>query len=175
MTSTPWNKQNERPFRAGYRKMLNREFILPNGKTYDFDIKHEGPAVCILPVTKQKTIIVAAQFRPGPEKMLNELPGGGVDNGESAQEAAERELLEETGYQGTVTFIGTCYDDAYSTMLRHCFVATDCVKIQEPQLDEKEFVSVHELSLEEFRKLLRSGEMTDVEVGYLGLEYLKLL
>ena len=54
-------------------------------------------------------------------------------------------------------------------------VATNCEKVAEPQNDENEPVEVVLLSINEFRELLRSGKMTDVEVGYLGLDYLQLL
>ncbi len=60
-------------------------------------------------------------------------------------------------------------------MNRHCFVATNCERVSQPNMGDKEFVEIKLLSLTEFRKLLRSGEMTDVEVGYLGLDYLNLL
>ncbi len=60
-------------------------------------------------------------------------------------------------------------------MNRHCFVATNCERVSQHNMGDKEFVEIKLLSLTEFRKLLRSGEMTDVEVGYLGLDYLNLL
>lgn len=155
--------------------MINRVFILPNGKQCDFDIKNEGPAVCVLPLTKNNNVILTRQFRPGPEKIFLELPGGGLDNGEIPEQAARRELLEETGYKGDFEFVGTCFDCAYSTMKRYCFVAKNCEKIQEQKLDETEFIDVEEKTIEEFREILRSGEMTDVEVGYLALDFLGFL
>jgi ADP-ribose pyrophosphatase len=170
-----WKKTSEQPFKAGFRKMINRVFILPNGKQCDFDIKNEGPAVCVLPLTKNNNVILTRQFRPGPEKIFLELPGGGLDNGEIPEQAARRELLEETGYKGDFEFVGTCFDCAYSTMKRYCFVAKNCEKIQEQKLDETEFIDVEEKTIEEFREILRSGEMTDVEVGYLALDFLGFL
>jgi len=38
-----------------------------------------------------------------------------------------------------------------------------------------EFTELVLVPLEEFKKILRSGQMTDVEVGFLGLDYLHLL
>jgi hypothetical protein len=54
-------------------------------------------------------------------------------------------------------------------------VATECEKVAEQKLDKTEFAEVVLMSLNEFRKLLRSGKMTDIEVGYLGLDFLGLL
>jgi len=170
-----WKKIKETPFKAGFRKLLNRVFVLPNGKTADFDIKDEGLAVCVLAFTIEKKVLLVTQFRPGPEKILHELPGGSVDKGEEPIDAIRRELLEETGYIGDVEFVGTSLACAYSTILRYNFVAQNCKKIQDPKTDDTEFCEVFEMSLEDFRKHLRSGELSDLATGYLGLEYLGLL
>lgn len=170
-----WKKVKEEPVRAGFRRMLKRLFVLPNGKEQDFDIKHEGPAACVLALTTNHTIVLAKQYRPGPERVLMEMPGGMVEENEDPLAAIQRELLEETGYRGDIEFVGTCFDCAYSTMERHCYVAKNCTKIQEPMTDETEFVEIVEMSLEDFRSHLRSGLLTDVEMGYLALDHLGLL
>lgn len=162
-------------FQKYSRKIEKVMFKLPDGKETDFYIKREGPAAGVLAITKNKQVILVKQYRPGPEEVLLELPGGYVDPNEKPEKTMERELLEETGYKGKVKLVTTCFDDAYSTMNRYCFVATDCEKVSEPQTGEHEFVELELLTLEDFRNLLRSGKMTDVEVGYLGLDFLNLL
>jgi ADP-ribose pyrophosphatase len=157
------------------KKMEKVDFKLPDGKVSDFYIKKEGPAVGILALTKDQQVILVKQFRPGPKEILDELPGGYVDENETPKQAAERELLEETGYKGKAEFVTTAYDCAYSTMNRHCVVITDCEKVAEQNLDKTEFAEVVLIPLSEFRELLKSGKNTDVEVGYIGLDYLELL
>ena len=170
-----WKKIKEKPFQAGFRKLLKKTFQLPNGKIQEFDIKHEGPAVCVLALTKNNNVVLVKQYRLGMEKILLEMPGGSVEKDENPETAIKRELLEETGYAGDMKFIGTSYDCAYSTMLRYNYVATNCCKIGKQKLDELEFAEVIKMSLNDFRNHLSSGELTDVESGYLGLDYLKLL
>lgn len=150
-------------------------FKLPNGEQSDFYIKKEGPAVCVLPITKNKEVILAKQFRPGPKKIFFELPGGFLNKDEDPLECAARELREETGYKGIMKLIASSYDDAYSNMYRYCIVAEDCEKVTEQNLELTEFAEVVLMDLDKFRDLLRSGQMTDIEVGYLALDYLKLL
>ena len=170
-----WKKLKEEEFKVGYLDIIKRTFQLPDGKTASFDIKKEGPAVCVLALTRENKVVLVKQFRPGPEKEVIELPGGCIDKGESPDCAIKRELLEETGYAGETKFVSTSLDCAYSTMLRYNFVAMNCRKIQEPRFKKIEFGKVVEMPLKDFRNLLRSGELTDVETGYLCLDFLGLL
>lgn len=48
-------------------------------------------------------MLLQKQFRPPLGKVVIEVPAGLVDEGESAEEAAVRELREETGYVGVVS------------------------------------------------------------------------
>lgn len=157
------------------RKIEKVIFRLPDGNESDFYIKEEGPATGILAITKEKKVILVKQFRPGPKEILNEIPGGYIDKGETPEQAAERELLEETGYKGKVQLVTEAFDCAYSTMNRYCMVATECVEVAEQKLERTEFAEVILVSIGEFRRLLKSGKCTDIEVGYLGLDYLNLL
>ena len=161
--------------KVGHRSQIRRVFRLPDGRVEDFDIKHECQSVCILPLTKNEQIILAKQFRPGVEEIVCDLPGGGMDAGENAEGAAHRELLEETGYSGRLEFVGINYECGYSTKIRHNFVATDCRRVADQALDENEFIEVVEVSIGQYRDILRSGRSTVIETGYMGLDHLGLL
>lgn len=170
-----WPKIEESSAWDGYRKLIRRVFKMPDGTTSEFEIKKEGAVVCVLPLTKDNNVILIKQFRPGPEKILLELPGGCVDKGEKPAEAVQREMLEETGFTGDFKSVNASFQCAYSTRIKYNFVATNCRKIGEQQLSENEFGEVAEMTLDDFKKHLRSGQLTDVDTGYLGLDYLKLL
>ena len=165
----------ETAFQKYSRKIKKVVYKMPDGKEKDFYLKEEKAAAGILALTKDKRVILVRQFRPGPNEILNELPGGYVEENETPEKTAERELLEETGYKGNVQLVTTAFDCAYSTMRRYCLVITDCEKVAEQNLDKSEFAEVVLIPLPEFRQLLKSGKNTDVEVGYLGLDYLNLL
>jgi ADP-ribose pyrophosphatase len=158
-----------------FTQIEERTYEFPDGTTKNFYIKLNKPAACILAITKEDEFILVEQFRPGPSKTLLELPGGYIDEGETANEAAVRELREETGYKGDITFVTDCFDDAYTNMHRSCFVATNCVKVSEQALDEGEYINVRLVNHETMLRLVRSGQMTDIEVAMLGLDHLKLL
>ena len=172
---TPWKKLKQEPLKTGYRKVIRKTFEMPDGKTADFDIKDEGPVVCVLALTPENNVLLVKQYRPGPEKILLELPGGGIEATETPEQAVARELLEETGFAGDLKAVVSSFECAYSSIERFNFVATDCRKIQAQNLDATEFAEVVEMSLTDFRRHLQSGQLTDIEVGYLGLDFLKLL
>lgn len=160
---------------VGWRTVLRNTYRLPDGQVARFDLKGEGPAVCILALTADEQVLLVQQYRPGPDRILLEMPGGGVKPGEPPLEAARRELLEETGYGGDIELAGTSYHCAHSTRISHTFVAINCRRGGPQRLDREEFASIVTLSLEQFRQHLRSGQLTDVTSGYLGLDHLGLL
>jgi ADP-ribose pyrophosphatase len=172
----PWKElSREQVFKKYSRRIDKVMFELPDGSQTDFYLLDEGAASATVGLTADNEIILVAQYRPGPAKILHELPGGFIDPGEDPAASARREFLEETGYDGEFELVGTCLDSAYSNMERYCFVAKNCHKVQEPEHTSTEQPELVLTSLEKFRELLRSGQMTDVEIGYLGLDYLNLL
>jgi ADP-ribose pyrophosphatase len=177
MSIEPWSIESEELIFAKFgRQIVKRIYLMPDGARADFYIRKERNAAGVLALTTDQKVILVKQYRPGPDKVLLEMPGGFIDEkGSDPQLTAEKELLEETGYKGSVQFVTNCIDDAYSTMERSLFVATDCKKIANQQLEKTEFAEVELMSLKDFRRLLRSGQMTDVEAGYLALDHLNLL
>jgi ADP-ribose pyrophosphatase len=103
------------------------------------------------------------------------MPGGAMDKNEKPEESIKRELLEETGYTGNFKFVTKVFNDAYSTREKYCFIATNCQKIQEIHNEGNEFTEVVLVSIKKFKEILRKGQITDVEVGWLGLDYLNLI
>jgi 8-oxo-dGTP pyrophosphatase MutT (NUDIX family) len=54
----------------------------------------------VVALTEEQRVVIVRQYRPAVEHHTLELPSGLVDAGETPLEAARRELLEETGYEG---------------------------------------------------------------------------
>ncbi len=148
---------------------------MPDGKIADYDLNNGSETVCIFPLDIDNKVILAKQFRPAQERVLLELPGGGVEKDEKPEQAAARELLEETGYSGELHFVCKSLQSAYDTLIRYNFVAINCERIQDQKMDEFEHIEVVKMTIEDFKNHLHSGELTDVATGYLGLDYLKLL
>jgi ADP-ribose pyrophosphatase len=173
--SAPWMVLEEQLVHDGYRKIARRTYRLPDGGAADFEIRLEPRVVAILALDEARQVILARQYRPGPDRILLEIPGGGVEPGETPEQAARRELLEETGCEGDLRFIGESLSGAYTTMLRFNFVALNCRGVGRIKPDPLEFIEVVRVSLDDFRALLRSGQLSDVATGYMGLDFLGLL
>jgi len=168
-----WQKVHEEVVHLGdYRKIIRKSFILPNGKEAQFDVLHSNGTVGVLALTVEQEVVLARQFRPGTEQVFDELPGGLVNPGETPLEAVQREFLEETGYTGEFHFVAVCVASPYSARKSHCFIALNCRQVQEPKLDDKEFITVVKKPLSAFREQLRKGELTHVGVAYLCLDHL---
>jgi len=75
------------------------EVIEPSGvRTTREMITHPG-SVVVLPVLPDGKILLIQQYRHAAKQYLWELVAGRIDEGETAREAAECELIEETGYR----------------------------------------------------------------------------
>jgi ADP-ribose pyrophosphatase len=173
----PWEElSREEVFRKYGRGIERRTYRLPHGTETDFYLSTGHDSVCCLALTRSKEAILVRQFRPGPGEVLLEMPGGGVADGENCEEGMARELLEETGYRGKMEFVTEVFPSAYSTYRKRVFVANDCVKVADPEPEDNgEELEVVLMSIPEFREHLRSGKLTDVEMGYLALDHLGLL
>lgn len=167
----PWTIVSENVRPAGtFRKVREVLYRLPDGREELYTLKEEGRTVCVLALTDDEHVILARQFRPGPNRVVDELPGGGGEDGESNSEAALRELLEETGYKPrSIESLGFPLECAYSNVKREGFLARGCVRIQDQILDQNEFIEVVKKPILEFIEQVIKGDCTDPEIGWAGL------
>lgn len=144
----------------------------PSGLRRAFSLKDEPDVAVCLPVTADGRFVLVEEYRHGPRRRLFELPAGIVDPGETAHVAAAREALEETGYAGEVSHLGSTWISAYSNARKHIFVMRDARKVCEPQPEPHELMRVVIASREDLEDVLRSGELTDLDAGLLCLRAL---
>ncbi len=130
---------------------------LPNGNIKDEYYVLEYPTwVNMVAFTEDNQLLFVRQYRHGASKILVELPAGVVDEGEEPEEAARRELLEETGYTfNSIEYICELYaNPATSGNLTYTYVLKGGKKIQEQQLDSSEDIEVVIMGIEEAKQFL---------------------
>ena len=173
-----WPKTHEQIGYDGWRQIIQKFFLLPNGKEERFDIIGNRPFVTVAGFTVDKEFILVRQFRPGPEEILWSFTEGFIDTGESPLVAAKRELLEETGFEAEKLQFLKEQRSAYSTERQYSILATGCRKTQAQQLDDNEFIEVHLMKITTFRDFLRDPHgpiFTNVDAAYLALDTLGIL
>jgi ADP-ribose pyrophosphatase len=161
--------------KVGYRTIVTKTFLTPAGATHTFDtLLPEGQEFTqVIALTSQKKVIIARQFRCGPEKIFDELPGGFVDPGETVELATRRELSEETGYAaGTLRHLGSYHKDTYMNATWHAFLATDCVVVGKQKLEIEENIELRLISIDDLIYNARHDRMTDALAVFLAYDIL---
>ncbi len=174
----PWKRiEPTTVTKAGWRTITTKTFVMSDGNEVAFDTVHaDGQTfACIIALTPNNQVIVARQFRPGPEKVMDELPGGFVDAGETPEMSARRELLEETGYQaGEITYLGAIHKDTFMNATWHGFLARDCMKQTDQQkLEYEEHVEIDLISIEQLIDNAKNDRMTDHAVVLMAYDELR--
>jgi len=115
----------------------------------------------IVAVTPDQKIVVVHQYRFGVGKTTTEIPAGIIEPGENPQQAAIRELQEETGYTSQNWLLLGKVEANPAFLNNHCYLwmATDVIKTQPTNWDRGEEIGVSEYSLEEVHQAIESGRM----------------
>lgn len=164
--------------KIGYRTVVRKRFRMNNGNVLDADISSpDGSAVAaVIALTPENHVVIARQFRCGPEMVMDELPGGAVDPGETPEEAAVREFAEEVGYTSDAfEYLGSVCPDGWSNTRHHYFFARDCYKIATHNPEAEEEIETDLISIAQLIANAKAGRMTDVHGVFLAYDKLKVL
>lgn len=160
----PWATQQELE-RRSHRifELVRREVEHPYTKRTHEVVVVDAPSwVNVIPITSEGEVILVRQFRHGTQSLTLEIPGGMVDPGESPRNAAQRELREETGFDGPVwSSLGAVEPNpAFQTNKCWTFLVHPVVQEYETKWDGGEVIEVVRAPLLEIPTLIRQGEIT---------------
>ena len=135
---------------------------LPNGSENPEHYVLEYPDwVNVIAITKDGQFVMERQYRHAARKISLELPCGVMEEGETPLEAAQRELLEETGFGGGQwkKLMELSPNPSAMSNTTHCFLAIGVEKIAEQHLDETEELSVLFMTKEEVKRMLNENQI----------------
>jgi len=152
---------------------------IQKGIVFEPYVIETGTWVNIIALTKNREVVLIKQYRHGVGQILVEIPAGIMDDeDENPREAAQRELLEETGYTSDQFIeVGKVYPNpATHTNKTHSFLALDVEKVRQQNLDATEEIDVFLVPLDEFISLVKGGGLPQalhVSALFFALEYLE--
>jgi ADP-ribose pyrophosphatase len=115
--------------------------------------------VNVVAITGEGKLILVRQYRHGVDNYTLEIPAGMVEPGEDPLAAMRRELAEETGFvSDRWTKLGSVSPNpAYQGNLCHHYLAMQCGREGEQQLDAGEDIAVIVVPIPEVALMLREG------------------
>jgi ADP-ribose pyrophosphatase len=145
-----------------------------SGQVTTREIVGHADCIAVVAVDGAGNILLVKQFRRPVNKMLLEIPAGGMEDGEDPEDCVRRELQEEIGYlPGRLQRLGGFYAaPGYCTEYLHLFLATDlsASRLTAEDTDEIEVVRVPAADI---MAMIDSGEICDAKsiaglLKYLG-------
>ena len=135
---------------------------LPDGRINPEHYVLEYPEwVNVIAVTTAGQMVLVRQYRHAIDEVLLELCAGVCEAGETPEQAARRELLEETGFAGgswrEIMAIGQ--NPSICDNITHCFLAEGVERVADQSLDESEDIEVVIMSRDAVRAMLDRNEM----------------
>jgi ADP-ribose pyrophosphatase len=134
------------------------------GKPHDVEVVEHSGAVVVIVQPQPDQMLLVRQYRHPLGREQWEVVAGGIDGGETPEEAAARELREETGYRAQRVqrmWSGFSAPGFCDELLHFCVV--DAYEIGAPEPDENEHITLGVFGLEELWRMIRDDELPDAK------------
>jgi ADP-ribose pyrophosphatase len=133
-------------------------------RRFEAEIVEHREAVAIVAQPRAGSVILVGQYRYPLERVLWEVPAGSMDDGETVEAAAARELREETGYRAArLQHLWSAYSaPGFCNELLHFVLAEDLTPGEtEPDVDED--IEVRTFDVEEAWAMVERNELPDAK------------
>ena len=132
-------------FRRPWLTVRRDQVELPDGRVNpEFYVLEYPDWVNVIAITEDGKFVMERQYRHGLGRTCYEIAAGVIEEGETPLQAAQRELMEETGYEGgtweeTLSLSG---NSSTTNNISHCFVARGVRRTGGQHLDSTEDLEV---------------------------------
>jgi 8-oxo-dGTP pyrophosphatase MutT (NUDIX family) len=156
---------SERVYSTPIFDLHRRKSSHPHRGERDFYVLAAPAWVNIIPVTRERRVVLVRQYRHGISGFTLEIPGGMIDPGDSnPADAARREMIEESGYDSDVIVpLGRVHPNpAIQPNLCYSFFARNArlVAAPHPNLGGSEETEVVTVPLADIKEMIASGKIT---------------
>lgn len=145
----------------GRIRVSSQTVQLPDGRQIENYLRLlSTPTAVVMALTEEGNVLCERQYKHGVGRTVLTLVGGRIEPGERPEEAAKRELLEETGYESDQwKFLGesVTHANAGGTTF-FSFIARNCRKVMEPRSGDLETMQIEHLSLQEVCASFANGQ-----------------
>lgn len=149
-----------------------KDTLLIDGDEHPYTYIQQPPSVCTLAVYEGGVVLIE-QYRHAIDQWMMELPCGGIDQGETAESAARRELLEETGYTaGEMVHIGRYYTNQGVSCATCNLFFTRCTQTGKPHREKTEFIKIKRVPYGEMEAMVETNQFQFL-VGLIAWNYAK--
>ena len=169
MTNQPGTNSTRRIYTGRVISLDEDEARFPDGSTGTLAVvRHPGASAVVPflsnPLGEDPTILLIRQYRHAAKGFLLEVPAGRLDAGESAEQCARRELLEETGCTSSVmAHLTTVFTTpGFSDERIHLFMATD-LRQGEAKREADEFIEPVPMRLADALAMVEQGQIVDAK------------
>lgn len=145
-------------------KLRGAELVGEDGRAHRREVVEAADAVVVLPMMDSGEVVLIRNERFAVRETLWELPAGTVEAGESPDDCAPRELIEETGYRAArVEKLTEFYPTpGFCTELLHAYRATGLTFVGQ-ELDATEKITVEVVPWGRAMDMVKDGTIRDAK------------
>lgn len=163
--TNPWTTLSTREvYLNPWIRVREDQVLKPNGTPGIYGVvEYRNRAVGVVPIDDEGHTWLVGQFRYTQNRYEWEIPEGGCPQGESLEDCARRELLEETGLVAATLeplLLDLQLSNSVSDETAHLYIARQLTQ-QAPQPEDTEQLSLRRLPLAEAIEMAATGQIRD--------------
>jgi ADP-ribose pyrophosphatase len=163
MNNRPYQTLATRVVWSSPRYALREDHVrFPDSSEGPYTVIDKRDAVWIVPVMTDGNFVLIRNYRHTVEQWLWEVPAGGIEEGQSPESTAQRELAEEIGGKADrLREAATLYTmPGIGNEMAHIFLA-EGVRLGEPRHESSEVMERHIFPRERVIEMIHKGAIQD--------------
>lgn len=138
------------------------KYLLPSGAEGEYHYAFTNGSAFIVPVNDDGKLIMVRQYRYLNDRFSLEFPGGGVKKENNHEAEAEKELVEETGFNGDLQYAGEFNPfNGVTNEICKVYIARNLKPSKEFRKDDSEEFEILTFSYKEIEEMINSNEIYD--------------